>query len=74
LYILNVLSEKLKHLKSWTMTKNEIVIRFLNEMNNDKVTLPKSHQDCTTHSYHIFCVMVDDRQSFEKHMTSHFNR
>ena len=65
-----VLSEKLNHLHSWTMTKNEIVTRFLNEMNNDKVTLPKLHQDCTTHSYHIFCVMVDDRQSFEKHMTS----
>jgi dTDP-4-amino-4,6-dideoxygalactose transaminase len=65
-----VLSEKLKHLNSWTITKNKIVTRFLNEMSNSKVTLPKLYQDCTTHSYHIFCVMVDDRQSFEKHMAS----
>ena len=65
-----VLSEKLKHLHSWTMTKNEIVTRFLNEMNNDKVTLPKLHQDCTLHSYHIFCVRVEDRTLFEKHMSS----
>ena len=65
-----VLSEKLKHLYSWTMTKNGIVSRFLNEMNNDKVTLPKKSEDCTLHSYHIFCVRVEDRTAFEKHMSS----
>jgi dTDP-4-amino-4,6-dideoxygalactose transaminase len=65
-----VLSEKLKHLYSWTITKNEIVARFLNEMNNDKVILPKKSDDCTLHSYHIFCVRVEDRSAFEKHMSS----
>lgn len=65
-----VLSEKLNHLHSWTMTKNEIVTRFLNEMNNDKVVLPKKSDDCTLHSYHIFCVRVEDRSAFEKHMAS----
>jgi dTDP-4-amino-4,6-dideoxygalactose transaminase len=65
-----VLSEKLKHLNSWTITKNQIVSRFLNEMNNDKVILPKKSDDCTLHSYHIFCVRVEDRITFEKHMAS----
>jgi len=65
-----VLSEKLKQLHSWTSTKNEIVTRFLNEMNNDKVILPKKSDDCTLHSYHIFCVRVEDRSAFEKHMAS----
>ena len=31
--------------------------------------LPKVSEDCTTHSYHIFCLEVDDRQLFEKHMS-----
>jgi dTDP-4-amino-4,6-dideoxygalactose transaminase len=65
-----VLSEKLKHLHSWTITKNQIVSRFLSEMNNDKVILPKKSDDCTLHSYHIFCVRVEDRIAFEKHMAS----
>ena len=65
-----VLSEKLKYLHSWTITKNQIVSRFLSEMNNDKVILPKKSDDCTLHSYHIFCVRVEDRTAFEKHMAS----
>ena len=65
-----VLSEKLKNLNNWTVTKNQIVSRFLNEMNNDKVILPKKSDDCTLHSYHIFCVRVEDRTSFERHMAS----
>lgn len=64
-----VLSEKLKHLHSWTISKNQIVDRFLNEINNQKVILPKKSDDCTLHSYHIFCVRVEDRKEFEKHMT-----
>jgi dTDP-4-amino-4,6-dideoxygalactose transaminase len=64
-----VLSEKLKHLKEWTEIKNKITKRYHNEINNPKVVLPKVSEDCTTHSYHIFCVEVNDRKSFEKHMS-----
>lgn len=64
-----VLSEKLKHLSSWTQSKIEIVGRYLSEINNEKVLLPKTSSNCTQHSYHIFCVVVDDRQKFEKHMS-----
>ena len=64
-----VLSEKLKHLKEWTDIKNKITEQYYNGINNPKVVLPKVSKDCTTHSYHIFCVEVDDRKSFEKHMS-----
>ena len=64
-----VLSEKLKHLKEWTEIKNKITEQYYNGINNPKVVLPKVSKDCTTHSYHIFCVEVDDRKSFEKHMS-----
>jgi dTDP-4-amino-4,6-dideoxygalactose transaminase len=64
-----VLSEKLKHLKEWTDIKNKITERYHNEINSPKVVLPKVSEDFTTHSYHIFCVEVDDRKSFEKHMS-----
>ena len=63
-----ILSEKLKHLKEWTKIKNKITDRYHKEINNKKVSLPKVSEACTTHSYHIFCLEVDDRVSFEKYM------
>lgn len=64
-----ILSEKLKYLSSWTSDKNKIVDRFLSEIKNDKIVLPKKSSECTLHSYHIFCLKVEDRKSFEKHMS-----
>ena len=65
-----VLSEKLKHLKEWTEIKNKITEQYHNRINNPKVVLPRVSEDCTTHSYHIFCVEVEDRILFEKHMSN----
>ncbi len=64
-----ILSEKLDHLKKWTDVKREIANRFLNEVKNTKITLPKTTQDCE-HSWHVFCVKVENRLDFEKYMTS----
>jgi dTDP-4-amino-4,6-dideoxygalactose transaminase len=64
-----VLSEKLKRIKEWTEIKNKITEQYHKGINNPKVILPKVSEDCTTHSYHIFCLEVDDRSSFEKHMS-----
>lgn len=64
-----ILSEKLNHLKNWTETKREIVNRFLTEIKNPKITLPLVSSDCN-HSWHIFCIMVDDRHDFEKFTSS----
>lgn len=64
-----VLSEKLKHLTEWTNTKIEIANRFLSEIKNEKVKLPKIANYTTKHSFHIFCLEVENRSDFEKHMS-----
>ena len=64
-----VLSEKLKHLPSWTDNKLKIANDFLTKINNPKVKLPKVAEYTTKHSFHVFCLVVDDRSSFEKLMS-----
>jgi len=64
-----VLSEKLKHIKEWTDRKLEIVNRYLTEINNPKVTLPKIANYTTKHSFHVFALLVEGRSSFESHMS-----
>ena len=65
-----VLSEKLNHITKWTDDKIEISKRFLSEINNPKITLPKIPEYTTKHSFHIFCIMVDNRESFDSYLKS----
>ena len=65
-----ILSEKLKHLERWTEIKRQIAQRYHAEIVNPKVTLPVISEDCSVHSYHIFCLQVEDRKKFESHMNS----
>lgn len=64
-----ILSEKLNHLKDWTESKRKIATRFLNEVNNSKITMPLVKDDCN-HSWHVFCIMVDNREEFENYAKS----
>jgi dTDP-4-amino-4,6-dideoxygalactose transaminase len=64
-----VLLEKLKYISSWTDRKIKISNRFLSLINNPKVSLPQIPEYTTKHSFHIFCVMVEDRKSFELHLS-----
>lgn len=64
-----VLSEKLKHINEWTNNKIKIANEFLTKITNPKIVLPKIPEYTTKHSFHIFCIMVDDRVGFEKHMS-----
>lgn len=64
-----VLSEKLKMLPLWTDEKLKIVKEFFLGINNPKVTLPKVAEYTTKHSFHVFCLIVEDRPSFEKLMS-----
>lgn len=61
------LLEKLKHLKNWTNEKIRIVERFNNEIKNNKIILPIKSDYCE-HSYHIYCLRVEDRKIFETYM------
>ena len=64
-----VLSQKLKYLTDWTNSKRVIARRYLDEINNEQVTLP-SISDVNSHSFHIFCLTVSDRDSFTEYMDS----
>lgn len=66
-----VLSEKLRYLPQWTEMKLNIVSDYLSNISNPKVTLPQTADYCTQHSYHIFCLVVEDRPSFESHLNNH---
>lgn len=63
-----ILSEKLKKLDVWTERKREVASRYLAEIKNPKVSLPLVSNNAY-HSYHIFCLHVDDRESFMSHMS-----
>lgn len=57
------LSEKLKRLNDWTVEKRSVASRYLAGINNSKVQLPVISKNAY-HSFHIFCVSVDKRDSF----------
>lgn len=63
-----VLSEKLNYISEWTNEKIKIASEFLSKINNPRIELPKIPEYSTRHSFHIFCLIVDDRSSFESHM------
>ena len=58
---------KLKNLDRWNAERVRIAERYLNEIDNPLIGLPKVADDCT-HVYHIFAVRTDDRESLEKHL------
>jgi len=64
------LEEKLRLLQGWTEKKREFANRYLSGISNPRIGLPEISPDAY-HSYHIFCVRVDDRQSFMEYMESH---
>lgn len=63
-----VLSHKLDHLRRWNDKKNVVADRYYDEINNEKVILPQKAPYCSYHSYHIFHLVVSDRESFMDHM------
>jgi dTDP-4-amino-4,6-dideoxygalactose transaminase len=66
-----ILKEKLKYLERWTSLRSCIASQFMSEIHNDKILLPVRAKYCTTHSFHIFCLIVDDRNKFANHMQLH---
>jgi len=64
-----VLSEKLKRLKDWNDNKNKVAGMYLDKIKNTKIMLPKNAEYCDYHSYHIFHLVIDDRQNFINYMS-----
>lgn len=62
-----ILDVKLSHLNEWNEFRNKVAKRYLNEIKNDKVILPKV-SDNNYHVWHIFAVRVEDREKFMEYL------
>lgn len=61
------LSVGLKHLDEMNKMRISIANRYLEKINNPKVKMPQTDPH-STHVYHIFPVIVDDRDAFQNHL------
>lgn len=61
------LNVKLPHLDDENAKRSKMAYRYLTEIKNHKVLLPKI-EDRKAHSYHLFVVRVADRMRFQKYL------
>ena len=64
-----ILNVKLKYLPIWLEKRNKIANRYLNEIKNPKVILPKVVSD-VYHAWHLFVVKVENRDEFIKYLNA----
>ena len=62
-----ILSVKLRHLDSWLEKRNRVAQRYLTQIKNPKIKLPKVEENIY-HAWHLFVIQVDDRDAFRKYM------
>ncbi len=63
-----ILNVKLKYLDIWLTKRNEVAKRYLNEIKNDKIKLPKVVENIY-HAWHLFVIQVENRDRFREYMT-----
>ena len=62
-----LLRVRLSHMEELIANRRHIADRYLNEMKNPGVELPKTAEGCS-HTWYQFIVRVDDRKAFMDHM------
>lgn len=62
-----LLRVKLSHLKELEEIRKYIASRYLSEIKNNLVKLPKINKDCS-HVWHLFVIRVKDRDKFQKYL------
>ena len=65
-----LLRVKIKHAQEITNEKIFIANKYLSGINNPLVALPKVETNCTS-VWHLFVLLVDNRDSFMQHMIDH---
>ncbi|MEF9919514.1 MAG: DegT/DnrJ/EryC1/StrS family aminotransferase [Erysipelotrichaceae bacterium] len=58
---------KLNHLDELTEERRRDAERFINEINNPKIVLPKYQFDRNGHVFHLFVIQVEDRDDFMRY-------
>ena len=62
-----ILNVKLKHLDKWLEKRNKIAKRYLEEIKNPLIKLPRVI-DNIYHAWHLFVIQVENRDKFIKYM------
>ncbi|WP_373002806.1 DegT/DnrJ/EryC1/StrS family aminotransferase [Sulfurimonas sp.] len=62
-----VLNVKLPHLSSWLEKRNSVASYYLENIDNNKIILPKVHSNIY-HSWHLFVVRVDKPQELMEYL------
>lgn len=62
-----LLRVKLKHLDTETLRRKEIANRYVNEIQNDLIKLPKWCDDCN-HVFHLFVVQTENRDNLQNYL------
>lgn len=55
---------KLPYLDTWNAERRKIAQQYLSRIKNNKVKLPVVPEDINSHVFHIFPVMIDERNKF----------
>ncbi|GAB0155141.1 DegT/DnrJ/EryC1/StrS family aminotransferase [Chryseobacterium sp. Alg-005] len=63
-----VLSVKLKYLDAENLRRKEIAQRYLNEIVNPKIILPRHKIEENSHVYHLFVIRTVYRDDLQKHL------
>lgn len=63
----SILSVKLPHLPSYNKRRLEIATRYINEIKNPLIKLPKIRAG-VSHIFHLFVIQVETRESFVEHL------
>lgn len=61
-----ILSDKLNFLTEWNEKRIQVSEFFTKNIKNEKIKLFKKPEYCKKHVYHIFPILVEDRNSFQK--------
>ena len=62
-----MLRVKLKHIQELTEERERITKRYLNEISNRLVVLPKIRNK-STHVWHLFVIQCDERDRFQEYL------
>ena len=62
------LSVKLKHLDKWNEERRRITARYLSEIHNPLIHLPKASDEVFEHVYHVFVIRCSKRDELETYL------
>ena len=62
------LSVKLKHLDKWNAERRRIAARYLSEIHNPLIHLPKASDEVFEHVYHVFVIRCKKRDELEAYL------